>query len=41
PWAIALCHRVALAHGGSFTPPVLDAGAPARGVLTLQRKATA
>ncbi|WP_414439857.1 sensor histidine kinase [Burkholderia sp. 22PA0106] len=40
PWAIALCHRVALAHGGSFTPPVLETGAPARCALTLPRKAT-
>ncbi|AJK50233.1 sensor histidine kinase [Burkholderia plantarii] len=41
PWALALCHRVALAHGGSFTPPVLEAGSAARIVLTLPRTATA
>ncbi len=41
PWAIALCQRVALAHGGSFTAPELAAGSAARGTLTLPRKASA
>ncbi len=41
PWAIALCQRVALAHGGSFTPPELVAGATARVTIVLPRKAAA
>ncbi|ACR31967.1 sensor histidine kinase [Burkholderia glumae] len=40
PWALALCHRVALAHGGSFAPPALEAGSTARIVLTLPRTAS-
>lgn len=39
PWTLALCHRVALAHGGTFTAPALDAAVPARMTLTLPRVA--
>ncbi|MEX3630247.1 MAG: sensor histidine kinase [Burkholderia sp.] len=41
PWAVALCQRVALAHGGSFTALELAAGSAARNTLTLPRKAGA